>query len=260
MHNRPITNLIHLSALLVLVILPANAQGQSVDPLIENANQAIDDMNEEQALEYFLQAYERDDEHFEVLWNTSFLYSRVGNRLEHEDQKREYYNRGLDIAERCKQLYPESAECHYVYAVATGRLANVSGSRERVELSEPLKEHTEKALELDPEHAGAWHLLGRWHYEITNLSWVERQAANLLFGGVPEGASLEEAIASLERALEIDPDNILFHLDLAKALKDRGDTQQAVQVLQEGAALEPRREDDPQYLQEIDELLVDLQE
>lgn len=74
------------------------------------------------------------------------------------------------------------------------------------------KEHVEKAVSLKPEDPTLHHLLGRWCFEVANLSWLERKAAGMLFADPPT-ATNEEAMEHLLKADKLLPawkENILL--------------------------------------------------
>jgi FimV-like protein len=226
--------------------------------LLQMANEKMAEADEPAAMELYEQVIDEDPQNYEALWNLSILYSKKGQRQENEEETEQYFIRSLELAEQVLEHHPDKSYSHYVYAVAIGRLADISSPRERVQSSEEVKEHVDIALELDPENEAGWHLLGVWHTSAANLSRAERWAANLLFGGAPEGASNSEAERCLQKAIELDPGNILFHLDLARFYITTGREDEAAEVLNETLELEPRQMDDPDLQDEAREMLNEI--
>jgi hypothetical protein len=103
------------------------------------------------------------------------------------------------LARRCVALYPDSAQAHFILALALGRAANLAGGKRRIALSKEIKLQADSTLALNPRHFGAMHILGRWHYGIASLSWLERSFAKIIYGGVPPGASMEKARSYFDR-------------------------------------------------------------
>lgn len=254
--------LIHTSVFLLLIsagVSTSLCQGNTdVSELLRQAEIKMNEADEPAAMELYEQAINEDPENYEALWNLSLLYSKKGQRQELEEDMEQYFERGKELAQLTLDYHPEKTYSHYVFAVATGRLADISSPRERIRASEQIKEHVDIALELDPENEAAWHLLGVWHSRAANLSRAERWAANLLFGGAPEGASNHEAERCLKRAIELDPGNILFHLDLARLYTTIERREEARDVLNRILELEPREIDDPEHLEEASEMLSEL--
>ena len=87
---------------------------------------------------------------------------------------------------------------HKAVAVAKGKLAPLVGINEKVALIKEVKESTERALAINSEDSGSWHILGMWHTGVASLNWVTRKALQA-FMGMPE-ASNERAIESFDKA------------------------------------------------------------
>ena len=225
----------------------------------QRADSLYESFEEKEALELYRDILEEEPENYKALWRASFLYSRIGNRFNDEGDQKEYFNRGIDLAERALEVDSTDAQSHFVMAVAMGRKALISGARERVAASRAIKKHADKALNYDENHAGAWHVLGRWHFKVANLSWVERAAANTLFGGIPGDASNQKAADAIQKAIDFNDNNILYYYDLAKVYEEMGHDQQAISVCESAVELESRTPDDPMLKEQCRKLIFDLQ-
>jgi tetratricopeptide (TPR) repeat protein len=82
----------------------------------------------------------------------------------------------------------------------------IAPTKERIALSKVVKDNAERAIKLDPKNGAAYMTLGAWHFYVADLSWVERTAAKVLYGGLPP-ASYKEAVKNLTKALEFGADN-----------------------------------------------------
>ncbi|MFQ5751316.1 MAG: hypothetical protein ACE5HI_04905, partial [bacterium] len=117
-------------------------------------------------------------------------------------------------ARKAVTLCPDTANSHFFVAVSAGLLALYEGGKRKINRSRMVREEAEKTLALDPQHHGAYHVLGRWHRELANLNWFLKTMAKIVYGGVPTGASLEAAVQNFKRAIEIKPDWINHHKQL----------------------------------------------
>ena len=231
------------------------AQTDQVPELIAEAKSLDASAHEEEALQKFLHILQLDPDNYEATWNISLLYSKIGNRFTNIEKEREqYFNYAKQYAERALRLNPNDAESNYVMAAAMGRMALVSGPKEKVAASRDIRKYAELAIQFNPNHAGAWYILGKWNYEVANLNWAEKTAANVLFGGIPEG-TLDEAIKDYVKAIKLDPDYILYYRDLALALDQEKFYDEEIRVLNKGLALKPKTEDDPAYVAQCKQLL-----
>ena len=241
-----------------LLLLPTLLIAQNQSQLEQRADSLYDAYEEKQALELYNQILEDNPDKFEALWRTSFLYSRIGNRLDKKSQQEEYYNKAIDLAERALAVDSTHSQSNFVMAVAMGRKALISGARDRVAASRAIKKYADRAIEYDEEHAGAWHVLGRWHFKVANLSWIERAAANTLFGGIPGDASNEKAAEYIQKAIDLDDNYVLYYYDLAKVYEEMGQDQQAIESCQQALEVPNLTPDDEKIKNDCRELISDL--
>ncbi len=245
-------------ALTFICFAATPAFAQSVDELLQEATELKEAHDEKGALERYLQVLEAEPEHYDALWNASLLHSTIGFRFDVEDRQVEYYERAQELAEKATELYSDRGHPYYVMAVAKGRMADHVGVNRRIELGHIIGELAEKAVELMPDHAPSWHLYGVWQSEVANVSRAERVAARFISGGLPDGSN-ELAEEFLKKAKGLDGESIIIRLDLARHFMRSGQDDKAIPVLEELLELEPRLIDDPQFLQEAEEYLRDLQ-
>lgn len=252
-----IKKLISCLAFLIAPVLLSAQPNQS--ELEQRADSLYDEYEEEQALELYDRILQEQPDHYEALWRSSFLYSRIGNRFEDEDDQEEYFNRGITLAERALEVDSADTQSNFVMSVAMGRKALISGARDRVAASRDIKKYVDRALEYDSTNAGAWHVLGRWHFKIANLSWIERTAANTLFGGIPGDASNEQAAEFIEKAIDLNDSNLLYHYDLATVYEEMGQNQQAISACKSALDLPDLTPDDESIKQDCRRLIENLQ-
>lgn len=223
----------------------------------------------EEAREYMTKDYHRavevtdeiladDPGNLEALWIQSLSYSNLANIEEDESLQEEYFEKADELADRAIEIDSTDADAKHAKSVALGRKAENAGARDGIRLSREIKELSDRVLELDDTHEGAWFLRGMLMYRVANLSRMERLAANTLFGGVPFETDNEEAIEAVSNAVELDPDNIYFRVEYGRILKDNGQTNKAREILEPTLELDPVTPEDDDHLQKARELLDDL--
>ncbi len=248
-----------LSAAFIFILQGKITAQQSGDSLAAKADSLYEAYAEEEALEIYQKILDKDPDNYEALWRASFLNSRIGNRKEGEDLQREYFNQAIDLAEQALEADSTNARSHFVMSVAMGRKALIAGARDRVAASRDIKTHVDRALANDSTHAGAWHVLGRWHFKVANLSFVERLAANTLFGGIPGDASNQKAAQSIERAIDLNDRYVLYYHDLAMVYDEMGEKQKAIEACRKALELQNLAPDDPALKRECREWIDDWQ-
>jgi tetratricopeptide (TPR) repeat protein len=151
---------------------------------------------------------------------------------------------GYNHALKAKELAPGDAEVRLTVGIAAGRLAfYTSDPRRKLELSQVTRNEAQEAIKLRPRYALAWHVLGRWHYELANLNGFLRMLAETIYGRLP-AASNEESIRHLERAVELEPNNAIFHAELGRAYLAVGRKDEAKRELLKSLTLPQRNRDD----------------
>ncbi|MEQ8525088.1 tetratricopeptide repeat protein [Gracilimonas sp.] len=249
--------------LLVLTLLYSNADGQTLsnaDSISQKAAEYFYESEEKKSLQNYLKVLEIEPDNFEALWHTSLLYARVGYRYESEAEMIENYQKALSYAEKTLKLYPDEGYSHFVYAVSNGRISDVSDSQTRIKKSHLVKKHAEKAVQLLPEYAPAWHLLGLWHSKIANVGSARQFAAGLFSEGLPEGASNQKAVEYMQKAIRIQPEQTLrYKLDLARHYERAGQNTKAIQTLKEIVQIAPNNDIDRWNLERARDLLQKLQ-
>lgn len=136
------------------------------------------------------------------------LYLDAGDDLyQDEDRRRRAYEEGAKMAWRALQVQDLDPQAHYLYAANLGSAANLEGIMASALTVRTLKRHVARAIELDPSHAAALHMMGMLLEELPALL----------------GGDSDEAMIYLRRAVEIDPGYTHARLDLAKAYIERQD-------------------------------------
>lgn len=169
------------------------------------------------AREHYARAVAIDSTSYDALWKLSRAYTDCAAAAP-RDKQDALSAESERLARKCVALYPDSAQAHFTLALALGRMANLAGGKRRIALSKEIKHEADSTLALNPKHFGAMHILGRWHYGIASLSWLERSVAKVIYGGIPQGASMERARTYFEQAIALDPKTPINHYWLGETL------------------------------------------
>ena len=96
------------------------------------------------------------------------------------------------------------------------------GQDARIRKAGIIRQEALRAIQLNPRHDGAYHILGRWNAEIMRISGISRFVArNFLGASVFKQASWKNAVTNMEKAVALDPGRIQHHLELARIYADR---------------------------------------
>ncbi|HET9057766.1 MAG TPA: hypothetical protein VFN30_13050, partial [Chitinophagaceae bacterium] len=181
--------------LLLSICFSLNAQ--TITELLNKADQYEKQIKEEDAYNAYKEVLKADSRHLLSLIKCSELASRIGKRQLDKATSIDFYNAAKVYAQRALTVDSTSDEANCVMAIAMGRMALVSSGKEKVINVREIKRFADAALKYNPNSYKAWHILGKWNFEVNNLNIIERAAIKLLYGGVPP-ASIENAIKFYE--------------------------------------------------------------
>ena len=196
--------------------------------------------------------------HFTALCRLSRVESELGEDARGEEQ-RQLVAAAVAHARAAVKAAPDSAQGHVWLAVALGRQALKEGPKTRLALSREIKSEVDRSIALDPGIGRAYHVRALWNRKLATLNLIERGVANTVLGGVPKGASMDNAVRDLQKAIDLEPDYINHHLELGRTywmIKKRAD---ARRELDRAITLPPTSSArDPRYQAEARELLAKL--
>ncbi len=241
-----------LSILYLLYLCPVWAQ--DIAALIKEGDRLEYVPNEKAALAKFKEVLKVQPVNIYALNKCSELCSRIGKRQTDAKLLEDYYGAAKTYAATALKVNPNNAESNCVMAIALGRSSLNRSGKEKINFAKEIKKYVDAAIKNDPTNFKAWHVLGRWHYEISNLNGFERTAVKIFFGGLPP-ASLKESIIAFEKSQSITKGFILNYFEMAKAYEMNGQTNKAIQILTQMLTVKNQTEDDPATKEDAKKLI-----
>lgn len=209
-------------ALFCLLAFHADSFAQNNEALFQRGLQCKKENNISDALQCFQQLLKTDSNNIEFLTYSSIFYSKKGNEFNDQQTRESYFNTGLYLAKKALTINPHFAESNYCMALALGRMNEFADTKTKIANSKQIKFYIDETLRINPAHAGAYHILGRWNRTIANFGTVEKLMINNFYGGVPPGASLEAALNAFIKATAFEPEFKLHQYELAQTYLDMG--------------------------------------
>ena len=243
---------------LILLLTPFMAPGQDVNLLLDQAARFENAFRENEALQKYAEALRLQPNNEKALCKCSELSCRIGARQDDKSKQLEYFNNAKMYATNALQLNPNSSESNLVMSFAMARIAMVSGGKEKMAAVTDVKKYAERAVQLDPQNYKAWHVLGRWQYEVSNLNGFERMIARWFYGSLP-AASLKTAILYFEKSRSLMPAFILNYLELARSYRKTGERSKAIYFLKLMLPMPNQIADDARAKAEGKKMLQDLE-
>ena len=213
------------------------ASNENIDKAIEQFSTALlSPESEKDAALYLLKSY----------------YYKAEFAVQNKEEKKKIFNEGKALGEKYIEKYPTSPEFRYWYLVNLGSWAQVYGilTAAREGVSDLMKTHSEKIIELDPEYqnGGGYFMLGAVHFKSPYipflLSWPDNDDAikylqlsvdtgnaemnqkNYLAQALSKDGRDKKARALLEEVLNTEP-------SITTLVEDLDDIEEARQLLED---------------------------
>jgi len=128
------------------------------------------------------------------------------NNLPKADSKlqKTLLDHALQMATMVTEADPECSHGHKWKAILLSDTSELEGPKAQLLASPAMKQHFEKAVELDPTDSNTIHALGCWHYSFANMNWIARNFASSFLAKVPK-STYEEALKYFEQAEAANP-------------------------------------------------------
>jgi len=238
---------------ILLLLSPFLCFAQDITALQKEAER-LEPTNEERAFLKYQEILKLQPGNIAALCKSSELCSSIGRRQPAKEQKLDYFKAAQKFANKALRINPNSSEANFVMSIAMGRMALVLGGKEKIVAVDQIKKYAELSIKCDPNNYKPYHVLGRWHYEVSDLSGFERAFAKVFYGGVPP-ASLKEAIYNYEKCRSLVPDLKVNYLELAKCYRRNDEKQKALDFLNKAITMPDKIQDDTRVKEEAKELL-----
>jgi len=161
---------------------------------------------------------------YEASWRAADALIAIGQQTPGEADgpaRDSMYDQAEAHARKAVAADPQGAQGHFILASAIGLASLSKGDGERIKRAAEIRSEALRAIELDPTHDGAFHVMGRWHAAIARVPGFQRFfARNLLGGRIFDEASWDRAVTALETAVSLTPQRIDHRLALAEVYID----------------------------------------
>ena len=250
------------AAMLVLPGLPLSPRplaSQSVSDLLSVGDRESVARRPAAALGHYERAVQAEPRSYVALWKAAREAVDLGEFETNIPTRTALYVRATDYARRAVAANANDAEGHFQLSRAVGRTALAASPRDRVKYAVEVREAALRALQFQPRHPGALHVLGVWNAEVMRLNGIARAMAKAFLGGQVLGsASWPEAIRYMELSIAVEPNRLVHHLDLARIYRDAGRRNEARAAYQAALRAPLQDANDDRYRESADDELKKL--
>ena len=258
--SRPYPAFSSLCALVLLCVpmigVTAQTVRQNLDPRFVRAEELHYEFRAAESLEVYERIVEGEPENYEALWKAARETVVMGLLAHGSEIENRWFMKAEEYARRATEIEPKGIDGLRWLVSSKGLRAVQTNALDASRLGTEVYESAHRILEMDSLHAGAHHSLGVLNYEVQKLSRFERFIATRILGNRAfRLTSWENAERYLKRAVALEPDFLLYHLDLGKMYFERKQMTLARQAFQRVLEL-PRVHPPDKMFQEVAERLL----
>ena len=227
--------ILQLSTILLLSVFCFSISfAQSLDELLKQGDQFVEEFQNQKALDTYLKADKLSPINWDVLWRISRAYVDLGEKMPdktdlQKDEQEKIYKKALEFADKSVKLGSDQAITYVRRAIANGRIALFEGVFSAIGTVKDVKEDCEKAIQLGSGgnyvQALAHYVLGRTHLKVCEKAYLVRLPLGLGWGDT------EKAMQLLETAVKLKPNFRMFLYELAKAYIEEDEYDKAKETL-----------------------------
>jgi tetratricopeptide (TPR) repeat protein len=254
-------NLQLLSILLLAVFGLNTSFAQTVDELLKQGDQFVEEFQNQKALDTYLKADKLSPNNWEVLWRISRAHVDLGEKMPdktdaQKEEQEKIYKKAFEYADKSVKNGSGQSITYVRRAIANGRIALFQGVFSAIGTVNDVKADCEKAIQLgnggNYVQALAHYVLGRTHSKVCEKAYLVRLPIGLGWGDT------EEAIRLLEIANKLKPNFRMFMYELSKAYVEEDEYEKAKELLKKIEKAPMVDEDDDKVLADAKKLYEEI--
>ena len=237
--------LLHALASAALAIASTGFGADSADELIRKGDVFYDKLQAAEALAFYLPAEKLVPNNVRLLVHISREYRHLMSDATKPAEKLQLGGTAVSYARRAAALAPNDPEAQLAVAISYGKLLPLQGSKEQFANSRIIKAAADRVVALDPGNDLGWQILGRWYFNVAEVSTVKRALAQVVYGKLPV-AKYEDAVGCFEKAIELNPNRLMHYIELGRTYAAMDRDADARKSINKGLALPDTEKDDPE--------------
>jgi tetratricopeptide (TPR) repeat protein len=249
-------NLTTLLAVLLTGTLACRAE--LANDLIKKGDAYAQKLQSAEALSCYLPAEKLDPRNGKLLAHIAREYRHLMTDASSKDDKLRLGGVAVAYSYRAASASPNDVEAQLAPAISLGKLLPLEGNKEQLEATRMIKDSADKALKVDPGYDLAWHVLGKWHQVLADVSMVKRTFGSMIYGKLPSSTN-QEAVDCFEKAIQLNPHRMMHYVELGRTYAQMGRPDDAKRCISKGLAMPCTEKDDPEVKAKGKQTLEKLQ-
>jgi tetratricopeptide (TPR) repeat protein len=224
-------------------IAVGSSWAESVEELLKKGDVLDRRFQAAEALKVYQEAEKQEPNNAKVLTRMARQYRHLMADAGSKWEKLRLGGMALNYSQRAAAAGPNDSDAQLSVAITYGKIVPLQGSKEQVQASPKIKASVDRAIALNSNNDTAWHILGRWHRVLADVSPVKRALGSVVVGKLPTGSN-EEALRALQKAVSINPRRPMHHIEMGRILAQMNRDGEARQALEKGLSLPNMDKDD----------------
>lgn len=241
MHARSSIRGLTVAAFLLSSVMPG--QAETASQLLAKGDAADKSFQPALALQSYLPAEKLNPNDVELLLRIARQYRHLMSDVRGKSDKLKYGNLSVVYAKRAAALAPNDSDAQLSPAISYGKMLPLESKGEQLAMSSLIKKAADRAIKLNPRNDSAWHVLGRWHQGLANVTGARRTIAETLYGSVPVGTNAD-SVTCFKKAIAINPNRMRHHVELGRTYAQMGNPADARKCLDKGLKMPNKEKDD----------------
>jgi len=224
-----------------VLALAGTGFGQTAVEHILKGDEYFAAFDDQKALDEYLAAVQLEPGSYEALWKAARGFVDVSDLItgpdkESKEKRKKMYNDAVSYANKAVAANSDDTWGHFFLSSAMGNKALLMSTKDQIDASKKIRSEIDKAIELDGTNDLACHALGRWHRRMAEIGGAKRFFGGILYGSIPKG-TFAEAEKAFQKAIELKPDYLNHHIELARTYMAMGKFDLAVPEYQKAIDL-----------------------
>ncbi|HEX2695305.1 MAG TPA: tetratricopeptide repeat protein [Acidobacteriota bacterium] len=212
--------------LVAVLALAGIGFGQTAAEHLLKGDEYFAAFDDQKALDEYLAAVQLEPGNYEALWKAARGFVDVsdlitGTDKESKDKRKKMYNDAGSYANKAVGANRDDTWGHFMLSSALGNKALLMSTKDQIDASKKIRAEIDKAIELDGTNDLACHALGRWHRRMAEIGGAKRFFGGLIYGSIPKG-TFADAEKAFQKAIELKPDYVNHHIELARTYMAMG--------------------------------------
>lgn len=159
-------------------------------------------------------AYRKFPKDVEIVWRYSRVHFQVSEEAD-VSHRAEILRKGVSLAEEAIKLDKECGYGHKWWAINLASLGDFESLTEKIKNGFLIREHLDYSLKCNPDDATVLFAIGKWCFQVANVSGIARTIASTIFSAPPT-SSFSESVSFFKKVEEIlsDPIKGSYYHDL----------------------------------------------